>query len=450
MSSLEKWTSWVDRVEPLERLGFFRIVCGYMLLRHTWAFAADELEEGFYRERFHLPYWEWYPELSEGAYALLLAAMLLSGVLIVVGWKTRWALIAGAALGWFHLLLNEYWYRHNRYFLLLCLTLLCFSPAARSLSADSAALKPEDLNRGRVWSLFLIRAQVTLVYLASGLSKLLDADWRNGWVLWDRATGGVVTPGAEGLAAVFQSHAFWQAVTVLVLGAELFLGFGLWLPWTRRLAVWVGLLFHAYIELRYSVIVFSYLTVGSYFLVVSPERRNRTLVYDRASPLHRFIAGWILALDWFEKVRLDPRKGSPLATLDASGRLYRGWLGIAVVCSALPLVFPLAYPFTWLRFLGLGLDRKVGADSEALSPDASPRLASEPGARRSRLLPRLLGLLLSASLAAALLAGFHLLRALGITWEDRYAWLPVILLTLALAATAQRMQGAGGPSGGKA
>jgi hypothetical protein len=57
------------------------------------------------------------------------------------------------------------------------------------------------------------------------------------------------------------NRTLWDILTALALFNEYFLALGLWLPWTRRLAIWVGVMFHGSIEISASVLAFSYLSL---------------------------------------------------------------------------------------------------------------------------------------------------------------------------------------------
>src|SRR5258707_9292956 len=76
-------------------------------------------------------------------------------------------------------------YHPHPYLLYLTAFLLAFSPCDRSW-ARGRRLAPE--RRGPLWAVRLLQLQLSIIYIASGGSKLLDADWRSGRVLADRLT----------------------------------------------------------------------------------------------------------------------------------------------------------------------------------------------------------------------------------------------------------------------
>ena len=78
------------------------------------------------------------------------------------------------------ILCDRFEYHHNRYALFLFSLLFSFAPSERSFSIIGQA---DDPRHGPLWAQRLVQAQVSIIYLASGLAKLLDADWRGGVVL---------------------------------------------------------------------------------------------------------------------------------------------------------------------------------------------------------------------------------------------------------------------------
>ncbi len=119
-------------------------------------------------------------------------------------------------------------------------------------SSDVAAL----------WPLWLLRAQVCLVYLASGFSKLVDPDWFGGLVLWDRVVRYQYvlepTPLPAWAVDLLTERWLYYVVGPAAVFTELFIGIGLWFGRTRLAAVWVAIVFHLLIEVSASVEVFSY------------------------------------------------------------------------------------------------------------------------------------------------------------------------------------------------
>lgn len=344
---IDRLGNWLAAERSALGLALFRFVTALMATRHLAGYVRDVAREGPYTDVFHLPYFAWTPTPSPLAYQALLAAGLLSAVALAVGWRTRAAAVATFLCVGTHFALNEVWYRHNRYFLLLALFLLMFAPCDRALSLDAVRTAAPPV--GPWWTRFLIQSQMTLIYLASASSKLLDPAWRSGKVLEGRGVGldwGAVMP--SWVLAVIPPAAGARLLTSKALFMEYFLATGLWFPRTRRLAIWAGVLFHGFIEVRYSVLTFSYLTIATYFLFADLRPGARLLALPRGTRTARWLARLVPPLDWLVQVRLVEHDG-PLTFVEADGTAYTNVLAPIMLGAVLPLTMPVAYPLTWLR-----------------------------------------------------------------------------------------------------
>lgn len=423
-------TQWTEAEGPLVRLAFFRIVVGFMVWRHIWAFVRAYIKDGFYREKFYLPYWDGFPLPSETTYVILIGLMMIAGLLIIIGYKTRGALIVALTAGGFHLFLNQYWYSNNSYFMLLSLLLLCASPCDRALSLDAA--KRGQHAWGHIWIFTMIRTQMTLIYLASAIAKTADPDWRSGRVLWDRGLH-IAVEGLrmtdevpQALITLLSNRTFLETITIVALFSEYFLAFGLWLPWTRRLAIWVGLIFHGYIEVTDAVLAFSYLSLGTYFLVISPHKHNRIFYYNLHHHRHQFWARWMGRLDWFDKIKVVAQNSPTLRIQDVDGRWYQGWMAVCVASSALALPYVIAYPITWFRFFGTG---RVNVEAAPEGTAASFKTLMASSKARLVLIILLLGylgFLWVVTNIPSLHMGFH-----GVKFVDMFLILSIFGLIIA-------------------
>ena len=331
--------AWVDERGPLRRLGLFRVLVGVLLLRHT----LPLLERGrFFADRFYVPYLDALPVPDRTVYFAMLIGICVAGVLVTMGLFTRVALAVAFVLGTWQFLLNQLFYSNNRIFLLLCVLVLLVSPSHRALSIDAIWRKESPAATGPLWTVTVLRAQASLLYLASGGSKLIDRDWIGGWVLWTRLR--IVLGGSHPIVMALAT--IKPIAGAAAVGTEMFLGIALWLPKVRRLALWIGFSFHFLIELMFSVHVFSYLMLGTYLLVASGAERNRVLRYRADSPWQESLAALIGVLDWLGKIDLQPSDRLELVRPD--GSVHKGPLVFAIAADAVPLLFPIAHPLTWL------------------------------------------------------------------------------------------------------
>lgn len=275
--------AWIDREGPVHALAAARIVVAIAVFRHAVPFVVERTRGQFFGDHFFVPYAGWIPQPGRVAYDVILAAMLASAAFAAAGFRTRLALgVCALATGW-HLALNQLWFSNNKLLLVLCLTVLAVSPAGRALSVDAWRAGGQRDPIGPTWTAGVLRAQVSVIYLASAGAKLFDPAWRSGDVMVERVTSWPAFDRlAPSLQALVDSGAGHAALGLGPIALEIFLAVGLHLPATRRGAFWLGLLFHGLIEAIFNVLVFSQLMAGLYLLFAVPPRNGRVLRFDPA------------------------------------------------------------------------------------------------------------------------------------------------------------------------
>src|SRR5260370_39010260 len=183
---------WRDEVGDTHALGLVRIAVGLLLFVNALR-AARELQQDYFGDVFH---WSILPEglvPSRTAYAILVALQLLLAALVVSGHRARTALFASAVVGVYVLLCDRLQFHHNRAALFFYSLLLSFSPCDRSLSMAVALTG----TAAPLWAPRLAQLQVSLIYVASGGSKLAAAASRGGGAFIEpRPPCGTHGPGA--------------------------------------------------------------------------------------------------------------------------------------------------------------------------------------------------------------------------------------------------------------
>jgi hypothetical protein len=308
-----------------------------------------------YRDTFFDPYAAWYPELPRALYVGLLWAGVAAAVAVALGLVTRVATVATLAIVAYNLFLSTTHMHNNRAFLVIVLAVLAVAPCGRELSADAWLRRRRGLpalaTSGPAWPLWLLRFEAAVVYGASGLSKLIDADWFGGTVTWQRVVAvrhrldASPLPGwAIDLLTDRGVHTYAAKAIVLT---ELFIALGLWWRSTRYAAVWVAVCFHVAIQLTARVEVFSFLAVAALVVWAVPSTRDRVLVVDPLRPGHRRLAAAVARLDWLARFRVAPGPpGAPVTVVGRDGRTVAGRRAVARVLSRLPLTAWAALPVT--------------------------------------------------------------------------------------------------------
>ena len=354
----------LDEVGDVHALAAARIAFGILLLLQTWEMASELLGEGYFGDHFHEPFVPeaWVP--SERTYVLLLCLQAVGAVLVVVGHFARPAMAFCAAAMTYAMLCDRLHYHHNRWALACYVFLLSMSPCDRAYALGAR----RDDAVGPLWAMQLARVQVSIVYMASGGSKLLDRDWRSGAVLLDRmiryGSDAIEHGVPRAMVEFFQQPAVASALAKSAISIELFLAFALQSRRLRLLALFVGIVFHVTIELTSAVELFGLTTMAAYLLFATPEARTRSLRYDPTRRKAVALAWTVRVLDWLARFRVEPWQPDTVAAshsvvvTDREGHAHTGFAAAEATMRALPLLFPL---WAILQLVPRTMNRKLGS-----------------------------------------------------------------------------------------
>ena len=270
----------LGRPVSMRSLALLRLLAGPIVLLHLLPFLSGSLDGRIYRDAFYEPYAAWYPELPRGAYVALLWLAAAAAILMSAGLLTRLATASTFAVVAYNLFLSTTHFHNNRAYLVIVLGVLAVAPCGRELSLDALIRRRRGLPaldpRAPAWPLWLLRFECSVVYGASGMSKLLDPDWFGGTVSWMRAVQSRDELGAlpGWLVSILTNRDFYTGAAKLVVLTELFIAFGLWSRRTRYAAVWVAVIFHVSIQASASVQVFSVLGTAQITRTAMPSAEN--------------------------------------------------------------------------------------------------------------------------------------------------------------------------------
>lgn len=211
-----------------------------------------------------------------GAFAALLAAF----VAMTLGWRSRIAVpvcFAGS-------LLQSYWNNlplsaaHQTLLAVLFCLMWVDTGGIWSLSGPSrggrGAADSPPANQP-VWPLRLLRYQVSLIYLGSGLWKLMDPAWRDGSAIHFVANNNVFHRFPHAIPP--QMDGVMMAATYVILAWELSFAVAVLHRWSRRVALLLGVLLHAGMWAMLELGPFSWLMVASYLAFLDPSWVSRTI-----------------------------------------------------------------------------------------------------------------------------------------------------------------------------
>jgi Vitamin K-dependent gamma-carboxylase len=184
---------------------------------------------------------------------------------LTIGYRARLSATVLLALSLFQHLVDQNFWAHHMYFMILMLLLLAVGESDATLSVRWAREQyPVRWIPG--WPVWLIKVQLSLVYFYSAAAKLNDT-YLSGQVLLDRLT----------LPAFARASAAIQMVAAGSVGMEFFLVFALWHRRLRPLGLAVGLVLHGLIPVTMGpyagLVVFSMLVFGVYVLFLDDRVR---------------------------------------------------------------------------------------------------------------------------------------------------------------------------------
>ena len=344
----------IDAVGSVRAIAVLRILLGPITILHLRPFL-EQLNDGLiYSDRFYEPYASWYPEPPRGLYEAVLVGAVAAAVTFSIGLFSR---LSGTYLVGFvayNLFLSTTFYQHNRAFLIILLTGVTLLHPGEAISVDSLVRRISGRPRRHrdvpLWPLWLLRVEVAAVYLASGVSKLIDNDWWSGRVLQLRAIDNRQLALDNGAPAwmldLLADGTFQWWLSKSAVLAELVIGFGLLNRRTRLAAIWIAIPFHLMIQIGARVQVFSWAALAALIIWVSPAARQRELIIPTE---RQGLRTFVRAFDWFGRFSVKPDDGQTLLLVDAVGREVRGRDALWGTLRGLPATFWWAWPVTCLR-----------------------------------------------------------------------------------------------------
>jgi predicted DCC family thiol-disulfide oxidoreductase YuxK len=261
-----------------------------------------------------VPYVAGQPSVADLPAALVLAAWIGLAAAFAAGFAVR---ITGSLLT---LLLvavlfgDQQLYSNHLYLLTWLVGLLTLADAGAAFSVD--ALRGHGRRTIAAWPLWLLRVQLTVVYLFAGISKI-GATYLAGSVV-------ALSLRSEGPLAIpieWRVFEVMAVLSILSILAEIGLAIGLWLPRWRRAAFVLGLLLHLGIALWFDptvpLLVFAVIALSPYVLFLDLEPRPLTVVFDDSCGFCTTWVRWFRRLDWLRALELVPGSdASQLARLE--------------------------------------------------------------------------------------------------------------------------------------
>ena len=149
-------------------------------------------------------------------------------------------------------------------------------------------------------SVWLLRAQVALIYFGAGLNKGLDPDWLSGQFFENWAIANLQHDLYTRLASLLPPMALSKFMCWATIATEwsLFVGFA----WPRLwpFAIWLGILFHAAMTVFTGItfVLFLYVAPAAYFAFARWPRGTTEVIYDGDCGICAKTKRWFEALDF--------------------------------------------------------------------------------------------------------------------------------------------------------
>ena len=164
------------------RLACFRILFGLLMVWEVWRYFDHGWVERYYIEpEFFFTYYgfDWVRPWGGMWMKVHFVVLGVLATFIALGFLYRWSM-ALFFVGFAHIfLIDQTNYLNHFYFITLLSFLMILAPAHRQLSID-AWLRPNLRSQViPVWSLWMLRLQIGIVYFYGGLAKL-NSDWLGG------------------------------------------------------------------------------------------------------------------------------------------------------------------------------------------------------------------------------------------------------------------------------
>lgn len=294
MTLLPFWKrSEFNRPVSIAPLATFRIVFGLLMLaslvRFWWRGWVDAV---YVIPKFHFTYqgFEWVHPLGHTGMHLLFVLIVFSTLLITLGLFYRVAIVA-FFLGFTYLeLIDVTTYLNHYYFISLVAFILIWLPANRAYALDVRLWPASGRSLIPLWTIGILRFQMTVVYVFAGLAKL-NADW-----MLHAIPMRIWLPAKTHLPIVGPlMYQVWVAYLFSWFGAfyDLFIAFFLLNRRTRPVAFFFVVVFHIATAIFFPGIgMFPYVMIAGSLIFFSGDFHERLLALlpaplQTASNVHR-------------------------------------------------------------------------------------------------------------------------------------------------------------------
>lgn len=273
-----KWDKWLFTQVDNSALVIFRMIFGLLIACEAFgSIALGAVRRLFIEPDFTFTFigFEFLEPLPGNWMYFLYSVMGVAGILVMVGYKYRMAMIF-YAISWAYVyLLQKSSYNNHCYLLMLLNFVMIFLPANRSASIDArldASYRKEHMSR---WIYAFIITFIWIVYAYASVAKFYP-DWLDGsFPKYLMSTRGKSFD-------ILQHNWSHQAILYFGLFFDLLIvPFLLWKK-TRWLAITASVFFHIFNSIVFQIGIFPYLALSFLLFFFSTEVLHKRLIWKKA------------------------------------------------------------------------------------------------------------------------------------------------------------------------
>jgi len=287
---LSRWDWWTDPVRA-ERLAALRIGLAISLLVDIFVQYLPHFSDYFGAGSLGSPevfsgrgtnHWHWslFCSLEESRLFLpVILIWLAATILMLIGWRPRWAALIAWVISISLLNLNYYLHNSGDRIRNIILFYLMLTPCGAAWSLDNCIQRKPRGHKGPVyispWALRLLFVQMALIYFFNGFYKLMGADWRDGDVL--HFVLGNVQWARWSITDLPVPYGVTRVLTWLILIWEI--GFPLFVSMRpiRNMTLWFGVLLHLGMAISLQLGMFPFYMLCLYLPLVPWERWSKRI-----------------------------------------------------------------------------------------------------------------------------------------------------------------------------
>jgi len=272
------------------QLILFRIFFGLLIAMECYgAIVTGWIERTLVEPKFTFNFigFDWIQPLPGNGMYFYFLVMGTLGVLIMLGYKYRFSIIAFTIL-WTGVYLMQKTSYNNHYYLLILISLfMCFFPANRSYSLDAKmnpGLKSESMYS---WVKWVIILQLFIVYTYAAIAKLYG-DWFDLRIvrilMLNKADYYII-------GELLQEPWIHRAIATMGIFFDLLIVPALlWKP-TRKIAFGVSIFFHLFNSIVFQIGIFPYLSLAFIVFFFEPETIRGIFLKKKTPFLSEEISG---------------------------------------------------------------------------------------------------------------------------------------------------------------